>query len=145
MFRRALTTLAGRVRSSHHSGNLYLAGMVGSAAGAAGMYWATERDRQRREDLMKEFDSRLAAARVQAREDTESRKAALQDKPTLWTGKLTAVDHRLQGHLMLRGCRIGQEVDVLEEGVGQEGRYLTVIDRNTGAFGMHLIEWVERQ
>jgi hypothetical protein len=141
MLRRAFTTL----RTRDHSGNLYLAGMVGSAAGAGGLYWASERDRQRRADLMREFEGRLAAARVQAQEETEARKAALEGKQTLWTGKLLAVDHRLQGHLMLRGCRVGQVIDILEEGVGQDGRYLTCIDRNTGAVGMHLSEWVERQ
>ena len=118
---------------------------VGSAAGAGGLYWASERDRQRRADLMREFEGRLAAARVQARDETVVRLAALEGKQTLWTGKLLAVDHRLQGHLMLRGCRVGQVIDILEEGVGQDGRYLTCIDRNTGAVGMHLSEWVERQ
>ena len=69
MLRRAFSTLYAR----HHSGNLYLAGMVGSAAGAGGLYWASERDRQRRADLLREFEGRLAAARVLAREATAVR------------------------------------------------------------------------
>ena len=145
MFRRAFSSLGARVRSSHRTGSLYLVGMGASAAGACFLYLAAERDARQREGLMREFDTMLATARVQAREDTESKKKELEGMQTLWTGTLTAVDHRLQGHLMLRGCRVGQQVDVLEEGVGQDGRYLTVMDRSTGAFGLHLIEWVERQ
>jgi hypothetical protein len=99
MLRRAFTTLRTRDHSGMVGSHKYLAGMVGSAAGAGGLYWATERDRQRRADLMREFEGRLAAARVQAQEETEARKAALEGKQTLWTGKLLAVDHRLQGHL----------------------------------------------
>ena len=35
--------------------------------------------------------------------------------------------------------------DVLEEGVGQDSKYLTVIDRETGMFGLYPIAWVERE
>lgn len=144
MFRRALGTIAAGMRNSHHSGNLYLVGMAGSAAGAGLIYYSSERERKQREALLREFDGMLATAREQAREDTANKKVELEGKPTLWTGHILTVDHRLQGHLMLRGCRVGQQVDVLEEGVGQDNRYVTVIDRSTGAFGWVLAEWVER-
>mmetsp|Transcript_1888 Transcript_1888/g.5348 ORF Transcript_1888/g.5348 Transcript_1888/m.5348 type:complete len:148 (+) Transcript_1888:35-478(+) len=142
--RRAFTTLGARMRSSHQSGNLYLVGALASAAGTGLLYVSERREVQQRRDLEQEFDNMLAKARVQAKEETAQKLAELDGKQALWTGTLTMVDHRLQGHMMLRGCRVGQEVDILEEHVGQEGKYVTVIDRKTGAFGWHLAEWVDR-
>ena len=139
-----MSTLGARVRSTHRTLGPAGYGMVFSAVGAGLMYWQTQRDTKRREALLAEFDTMLAKARVQAKEDTATKKLELAAMQTLWTGTLTAVDHRLQGHLMLRGCRVGQSVDVLEENVGSDGRYLTVIDRSTGAFGLHLADWVEK-
>jgi hypothetical protein len=130
------------VRSASESGNLYLVGMAASATGAGLLYTIAERDARSRRQLHNEFEHTLSLAREQAQAEVKRRDEDLKDRPTLWRGVLTSADYRLQGHLMLRGCRVGQEVDVLEEKVGQEERYLTVIDRKTGQTGWYLAEWV---
>ena len=136
--------LRDRVVASHHSGTLYLVGMGASAVGAGVLYIQQEQEAKARRQLHREFDVLLSEARIKARADVETEGKRLKDMPALWTGVLTTVDHRLQGHVMLRGCRVGQTVDVLEEGVGASSRYVTVIDRETGAHGLHLAEWIER-
>lgn len=149
MMRRFITTSAratvARATQAHRSGTLYLGFAAATTAGAALTYLSWESDKQQRHQLRMEFNNMLVAARVEAEKETAAKQLQLEGLQTLWTGKILTVDHRLQGHLMLRGCRVGQEVEILEEGVGQDKRYLTVIDRATGAFGLYLPEWIERQ
>ena len=144
MLRSGLRRLTSAARASHHSGNLYLGGAIISGVGAAALWIAQERDAQLRASLNADFDDALATARAKAREDTEATASKVKQLPTLWTGTLTMADPRLKGHLMLQGARIGQTVDVVEEGVGSDGRYLTVVDRSTGEIGMHLVDWIEK-
>ena len=75
--------------------------------------------------------------------ETEATLARLEGARTLWSGVLTATNHTLQGHTMLRGCRVGQRVDVLEEDMGVTGEYLTVIDRSRNALGLYPAKWVD--
>lgn len=141
MLRRALAA----AQESHRSGRLYLYCMGASAVGAGLLYAEQERELRMRRQLHQEFDVMLGKARVQAQAELESEHSRLKEMPSLWTGVLTSADHRLQGHKMLRGCRVGQTVDVLEEGVGADARYLTVVDRSSGASGMYPSDWVEKQ
>ena len=61
----------------------------------------------------------------------------------LWKGVVTTADARLQGHRMLRGSQVGAPVHVLEEAVGDGGKYLTVRDPSTGQSGLILQTWVK--
>ena len=62
----------------------------------------------------------------------------------LWRAVVTQHDPSLQGHKMLRGSKPGAGIDVLEESVGDGGKYLMVRDRESGAMGFILDRWVRR-
>ena len=123
---------------------MYLALSGASALGAAGLYLVSQQEAEERRRLEADFDVRLAAERLKANDETAEKSRRLRDAPVLWRGVLTQHDPRLVGHLMLRGSRPGAAVDVLEESQGADERYLTVRDRQTGALGLHPIDWVER-
>lgn len=134
--------LAARLAASEKSGNVYLVGMLGSAASAAALYASMKSAEQQRCDLRHELENNAwAAARADTRERL-NRLGDLSEAPVLAQGVLTKASRHMVGHMFLRGARVGQEVDVLEEGVGPRAGYLTVIDRSRGELGMYPARWV---
>ena len=132
-----------RMRGAFRNGNWALIGAGASAMGAAFLYAQSEREARLRARLSDEFDGMLAAARVKAREETAAREREMKNEPALWTGVLVQADTRLRGHKMFQG-KVGQPVDVVEEAVGDGGKYLTVRDEG-GRVGLYLTEWVRRE
>ena len=133
-----------RLGAAHRSGSLYLALSGASAVGAASFYALSQRDAETRRKLERDFDVLLAAERVKARTEEADRASRLRDAPVLWKGVVLQHDPRLQGHAMLRGSLPGSTVEVLEESVGADQRYLTVRNSATGAMGFLPIAWVRR-
>ena len=141
--RRALSSLAARARAGHASGSMYFLGMCASGTAATVLYLQTAREQEIRHALDRDFERQLVVAQSKAREEMATNRARLEGAPTLWSGVLTEADPRLSGPKMFRG-RTGQTVDVLEENVGSDGRYLTVVDRESGVLGMYLADWVRK-
>ena len=141
--------MLGRARAmlgaAHRSGNVYAVLSGASALCAAGLYLSSQRELEARREREAQFDAMLAAERIRASDEVAARTARLQDAPVLWRAVVTQYDPTLQGHRMLRGSRPGAGVDVLEENVGDGGKYLMVRDRETGAMGFILDRWVRSE
>lgn len=134
------------VRASHASGSLYLGLGVASAASALALYASAEADASQRRQLQSEFDTMLAVERVKAAAVAAEEHASLRGLPPLWSGEITDIyPGGLTGPKMLRSARAGLAVEVLREGVGDEGKYLSVRDPSTGQTGMYLGRWVRRR
>ena len=127
------------------SGDLYLYGALAAGTGAAVLAASLRRDDLRRRELASQLDQQLAAARRRARSETLALAKKFEEAETLWSGVLTHANPTLQGHLFLRGSRVGQEVDILEEKAGPRAVYLTVRERTRGTLGLYPASWVERQ
>ena len=136
------SALRARIAAAHHSGNIYLALSGASALVSGGLYISAQRELQERRQLEAQFDALLAGERTKARNEVAERNERLRDAPVLWRAVVTQHDPSLVGHKMLRGSLPGAGVDVLEQQVGDQGKYLMVRDRSTGALGMILDRWV---
>ena len=134
-----------RLAEAHRSGNLYLALSGASALGAAGLYLSSQQEVDQRRRLEAQFELDLASERVKADVEAAAKERRLEHAPVLWRGLVTQNDARLSGPVMLRGARPGAGVDILEEAVGADARYLTVRDRDSGAMGMLPTSWVRRE
>ena len=132
------SSLTSRFRSSDVYGALSLL----SAAGATALYLSDRAQQSTRAQLNAEFDAKLASAQLRAKEEKDAKVKSLKNAPTLWSGVLLQSDARLRGHAMFQG-KAGMAVDVLEEGVGDDGKYVTVRSAEDGSqVGWFLRDWV---
>ena len=113
-----------------------------SAAGAVALFVSEKNQQSIRAQLNAEFDAQLASAQLRAKEEKEAKVKSLQNAPTLWSGVLLQNDSRLRGHAMFQG-KVGMAVDVLEEEVGDDGKYVTVRSAEGGPqLGLFPRDWV---
>lgn len=140
MFR--LARVAGRALvRAEESGNCYaLAGTVTGLA-AANEYMSYKRNQRNRLEMWLELEERsimhTQRMALEASEPPPSepdwRGTVVKSKPLM-----------LLGDVMLRGARVGQEVEVLAEDQGLEGGFLQCRNVQSGAVGLYPTSWVRR-
>lgn len=117
---------------------------ISCAIGAALEYSGYRNERLKRLELALELDER--AARYERNRGTEDDDQTLE---ALWRGTVTrSKPLMLLGDAMLRGARVGQEIEVLATGQSQgdghapEG-FIQCRNITTGAVGLYPTSWVQ--
>jgi len=135
-----LRGVAKAVAHAEKTGDLYLLASVGCAIGAAVELSGYHRERLKRLNLSLELDERTARYE-------RNRNTTADEEPCdpLWRGTVTrSKPLMLLGDVMLRGARVGQEVEVLATQQGQGEGYLQCRNITTGTVGLYPTSWVRR-